>query len=103
MVSVNIVISVNVNTRSNWIRRILSDGFKIRCYMMIGFDQLLFGVFRLCTLFSSDIRSSNLLNPDQIYVARNGKIRSIRSVCIQCDSGAFYVRKTSEYVVLNDT
>ncbi len=103
MVSVNIVISVNANTRSNWIRRILSDGFKICCYTMIEFDQLLSGVCRLCTLFSSDIRPSDLLNPDQIYVTGNSKIRSIRSVCTRCDSGAFDVRKTSEYVLLNDT
>jgi hypothetical protein len=69
---------------------------------MIGFDRYLPGVFRLFTLFSSDIRSSDLLNPDKIYVAGNSKIRSIRSVSIRCDSAASNVRKTSGYAVMND-
>jgi hypothetical protein len=89
--------------RSNWVRRILSDGFQIRYYTMIGFDRYLPDVFRLFTLFSSDIRSSDLLNPDKIYVAGNSKIRSIRSVSIRCDSAASDVRKTSGYVVINET
>ncbi len=89
--------------RSNWIRRILSDGFKIRCYTMIRFDQLLFGMFRLFTLLSFDIRSSDLLNSDQIYVSGNGKIQSITSICIRYDSAASDVRRTSGYTVLNDT
>jgi hypothetical protein len=91
------------NLRSNWIRGILSNALKIRSYTMIGFDRLLFDVYRLFALFSSDIHLSDLLNPDQIYVAGNCKIRSMRSVCIRYDSGASDVRKTSGYAVLNDT
>jgi hypothetical protein len=44
-------------------------------YTMITFKRLLSGVFRLFISLFSDIRSSYLLNPDQIIEARNSKIR----------------------------
>jgi hypothetical protein len=89
--------------RWNWIRWILPDGLKTRRYTMITFNWLLSGVFRLFIPLSSDIRSPYLLNPDQIYEARNTKIRSIKSICIRYVSGASDVTKTPGYTVWNDT
>ena len=89
--------------RSNWVRRILSDGFKIRCYTVIGSGQLLSDVFRLFPLFFIEIRIPNLLSSGRIYKIGNDGIRSIRSVHIRRDPGLSGVRKSSEFAALNDS
>ncbi len=64
--------------RSTLSGQILTDGFKIWRYTMIGFGQLLSGVFRfgLFTLFSFEIRLSDLLSSDWIYIIGNDNIWS---------------------------
>ena len=65
-----------VSPRSNLVRRILSDGFEIRCHAAIGFGRLLFTRFRWYPLFSFDIHLSDSPSSDRIYTVGTDQIRS---------------------------
>ena len=88
---------------SSWGRRILSDGFKIRWYPVIGFCQFLSDVFRLFTKFHAEIRPTNSLISDRIYYAGNDRIRLIWFGRLRYDPWLSVARKSPESTPLNWT
>ena len=88
---------------SSWGRRILSDGFKIRWYPVIGFCQFLSDVFRLFTQFHAEIRPTNSLISDRIYYAGNDRIRLIWFGRLRYDPWLSVARKSPDSSPLNWT